>query len=162
MSVDPGIDPAAPLYPEKAVDALPSTPTVTWEEISQGGYPYTAVDANNLVYPEIDTTLLPGVPGQRGPRGARGPEGLQGPVGPQGPSISEQEILDVVIPAVSYKHMQIAPATIWTIAHNLHFLPNVTVFDSGGTQIEGNVTHNNTNSLSIQFSAAISGNAVLS
>lgn len=105
---------------------------------------------NSPGYPEIDTTLLPGVPGQRGPQG------------PQGPSVSAEQILDVVIPAVSYFHTQLASSSRWVITHNLSFLPNVTAFDSGGTQVEGNVIHLNTNSLSIEFSAAISGNAILS
>lgn len=163
MSVTPGIDPESPLYPEKSTDALPATPTVSWEEIVQsGGVPYTTVDVNNLVYPEIDTALLPGVPGQRGPRGPQGPQGAQGAQGPQGAQLTSEEILGVVIPAISYRHTQSAVSDTWNIAHNLHFLPNVTVFDSGGSQIEGNVIHLNTNSLSIEFSAAISGNAVLS
>lgn len=163
MSVTPGIDPESPLYPEKSTDALPATPTTSWQDIVQsGGVPYTTVDANNLVYPEIDTTLLPGVPGQRGPRGSRGPAGPQGPQGTAGPGPSPEAILEVVIPAVSYQHTQIAAASTWTINHNLNFPPNITAFDSGGTQVEGNTVHINSNSLTIQFSVAISGNAVLS
>lgn len=84
MSVEPGVNPDAPLYPEKSADALPSTPTMSWEAIPEGGYPYSTVDANNLVYPVVDTALLPGVPGQRGPRGNPGPQGLQGAQGSQG------------------------------------------------------------------------------
>lgn len=138
------INPDAPKYREKDVSLL-------------NGFP----DLNDSfpAYPEVDIDLLPGVPGQRGPTGPQGPTG---PTGPTGPAISEQEILDIVIPAVAYQHTQIAVSDTWIINHNLHFSPNVTAFDSGGTQVEGNVVHLTTDSLTIQFSAAISGNAVLS
>lgn len=129
------INPNAPKYREKDVSLLNGFPDLA------DSFP---------AYPEIDTDLLPGVPGQRGP------------TGPTGPAPSSQDILDIVIPAVAYHHTQGAPSNLWTIQHNLHFLPNVTTFDSGGTQVEGNVVHINTDSLTIQFSAAISGNAVLS
>lgn len=129
------INPNAPKYREKDVSLLNGFPDLA------DSFP---------AYPEIDTDLLPGVPGQRGP------------TGPTGPSITDQQIQEVVIPAVSYFHTQGAVSDLWTIQHSLHFLPNVTAFDSGGTQVEGNVVHINTDSLTIQFSAAISGNAVLS
>lgn len=156
------IDPNAPIYPEKDVDTLLPIEEGSYVIPAEGGFPIDVVNPADDQQAEVDITMLPGVPGQRGPRGQRGPTGLQGPQGPQGPGVSSQQILDIVIPAVSYKHTQIAPASTWAITHNLKFLPNVTVFDSGGTQIEGNVIHTNTDSLSIQFSAAISGNAVLS
>ena len=129
------INPNAPVLPEKDITLLNVTPDLA----NASGY-----------YPEIDISLLPGVPGQRGP------------TGPTGPAASQQDIIDVIIPAVSYQHVQIAAASTWTINHNLHFPPNITAFDSGGSQVEGNVVHINANTLTIQFSVAISGNAVLS
>ncbi|CAB4123764.1 hypothetical protein UFOVP45_22 [uncultured Caudovirales phage] len=101
-------------------------------------------------YPEIDTDLLPGVPGQRGP------------TGPTGPGVSDAQIASLIPGLVSYRHTQLAASNTWTITHNLHFMPNVTAYDSSGNMVEGNVVHTNVNSLTIQFSAAISGNAVLS
>jgi hypothetical protein len=85
-----------------------------------------------------------------------------GPQGPQGPSITNEQLLEVVIPAVSYKHMQNSMSNVWTINHNLKFLPNVTTFDSAGTMVEGDIIHISINSLTIEFSEAISGNAILS
>lgn len=126
------INPSAPKLPEMDISLLSGTGL--FSNSSPG-------------YPEIDITLLPGVPGQRGPTG---------------PGVTDQQIIDVVIPAVSYNHIQNSASTTWTITHNLTFLPNVTVFDSGGTMVEGNVVHVSINQLTIQFSAAISGNAVLS
>lgn len=94
---------------------------------------------NSPGYPEIDITLLPGVPG-----------------------VSATYIKETAVLATSYHHIQNSASSTWTINHNLHFLPNVTVFDSGGTQVEGNIVHTNVNSLTISFSAAIAGNAILS
>ena len=82
--------------------------------------------------------------------------GPQGPAGTNGVSASE------IVPLVSYRHLQSTPASSWTINHNLNFFPNVTVFDSGESQIEGSVTHINETQLTITFSAAISGKAHLS
>jgi hypothetical protein len=97
--------------------------------------------------------------GQPGPQGV---PGATGPTGPTGPGVTTQQILDVIVPAVSYRHTQSAALTTWTITHNLHFRPNITAFDSAGNIAEGNVTHTSTDALTIQFSAAISGTAVLS
>ena len=93
---------------------------------------------------------------QGGPQGIPGPTGPTGPMGPSGLTASE-------IPAlVSYTHNQSAASTTWTITHNLNFKPNVTVFDSGESMVEGSVTHTNNTTLTITFSAAISGRAHLS
>lgn len=94
--------------------------------------------------------------------GQPGPRGVPGPTGPQGPAATNEQLLAVIPAAVSYNHNQIAAATTWTITHNLHFRPNVTVFDSSGTMVEGNVTHTSVDALTITFSVAISGQAVLS
>lgn len=123
---------------------------------------------NSPGYPAIDTSLLPGVPGQRGARGATGPTGPAGPTGPTGPQgvtgpTGPGASSDPALPSkVAYKHIQSAASTNWSITHNLHFFPNVTAFDSAGNIAEGSITHTNNNSLSIAFSAAISGTAILS
>ena len=82
--------------------------------------------------------------------------------GPQGPSgIDGTQASD--IPAlVAYRHIQSATASTWTVVHNLNFYPNVAVFDSAGTQVEGSVTHTDETTLTISFSSAISGKAHLS
>lgn len=94
---------------------------------------------NSPGYPEIDITLLPGVPG-----------------------LSTTFIKETAVAATTYRHVQISASNTWTITHNLHFRPNVTVFDSAGTMVEGNIVHTNVNSLTISFSASISGSAILS
>jgi hypothetical protein len=82
--------------------------------------------------------------------------------GPQGPSGADGVQADSIPDLVAYTHTQSATATTWTITHNLGFYPNVTVFDSGDSMVEGSVNHASINSLTITFSAGISGKAHLS
>lgn len=63
--------------------------------------------------------------------------------------------------ALRYVHTQAADSTTWTINHNLGYMPNVTVIDSGGNDVEGSISYTNLNSLDITFTASISGVAYL-
>jgi hypothetical protein len=67
-----------------------------------------------------------------------------------------------VVPLVAYEHPQSSAASIWTITHNLNFFPNVTVLDSAGTQVEGELAYLSRNQLQIEFAVPISGTAFLS
>jgi hypothetical protein len=62
----------------------------------------------------------------------------------------------------AYHHKQGASSAVWEIRHNLGFYPNVTVMDSGESQIEGELEHLTKNTLRIIFSVPISGDAYLS
>lgn len=64
--------------------------------------------------------------------------------------------------AETYVHHQASPSTVWTIDHNLPYLPNVTVVDSAGTQIEGSVVYTSGTQVTVTFSAALAGKAYLS
>jgi len=65
--------------------------------------------------------------------------------------------------AQSYTHVQSSPAETWTIVHNRGANPaGVTAFDADGNQVEGVIAYTNTNLMTITFSTAISGEAVLS
>jgi hypothetical protein len=66
------------------------------------------------------------------------------------------------LPESVYVHSQNTPSTSWEVQHNLGFFPNVTVVDSGETQVEGNVIYNNINRVTIDFSTAFAGKAYLS
>lgn len=66
------------------------------------------------------------------------------------------------LPESFYMHEQAVPSESWVIDHPLQFFPNVTVVDSGGTQVEGNVIYNNMNRVTIEFTAGFSGKAYLS
>jgi hypothetical protein len=82
--------------------------------------------------------------------------------GPQGPSGLAGVQNDAIPELVAYTHTQSSTSDTWTIAHNLNFYPNVSVFDSAGTMVEGSVTHTDDTQLTITFSATISGKAYLS
>lgn len=62
----------------------------------------------------------------------------------------------------SYLHTQGVPAAVWTIPHNLGFYPGVTVIDSAGAQVIGDVSYPTINTAVVTFSAAMSGRAALS
>ena len=87
--------------------------------------------------------------------GPQGPQGIQGPAGTG--TTTEQ-----IIAATSYTHNQIAASSTWTISHQLGFKPNIIVFDSANTQLEAEILHNDNNSITITFSASMSGKAYLS
>jgi hypothetical protein len=71
-------------------------------------------------------------------------------------------IKELPFPAVAFRHNQGISSNTWSIKHNLNFYPNVTVVDSAGTIVEGEISYTNPNSLVLHFQAAFSGNAYLS
>lgn len=79
------------------------------------------------------------------------------------PFITE-EILNTTIDSnkdKNYYHDQAIPSDTWAIVHNLGKKPSVTVIDTAGTEVEGEVKHISLNEVKIMFSAAFSGNATL-
>jgi hypothetical protein len=96
-----------------------------------------------------------GPEGDPGPQGPSGPQGVQGVPGPVGPSGPQGE------PGGFFAYTQPLPAAVWVIAHPLPFPPNVTVVDSAGEQVEGDVAYVG-NQVHVTFSAAFSGTAYLS
>lgn len=94
--------------------------------------------------------------GPVGPAGSSGPQGPEGPQGEQGePGVSGGA-------SQSFSFEQADPSDTWEINHNLGFHPNVTVTDSGGTQVEGLVTYIDLNNLSVSFTVEFGGKAYLS
>jgi len=63
---------------------------------------------------------------------------------------------------VAYVHTQGVSSASWVIHHNLHFYPNVTVQDSAGNIVEGEITYTNSDSLTVSFQTAFSGEAYIS
>lgn len=88
-----------------------------------------------------------------GKPGPEGPEGPVGPTGPQGPAGTG---------SASYVHTQNSAASVWTIVHNLDFQPNVTVVDSAGSEVEGDIEYVSGSTVQVTFSAAFGGVAYLS
>ena len=69
---------------------------------------------------------------------------------------------DVPFPSVAFNYVQMTSSSTWTIKHNLNFHPNVTVVDSAGTIVEGEMTYVDQNNMILHFQSAFSGNAYLS
>ena len=60
-----------------------------------------------------------------------------------------------------YVHRQNVPDDTWTIQHNLGKYPAVSVVDSAGTVVYGEVQYLDLNSLTVSFSGGFSGKAYL-
>lgn len=61
----------------------------------------------------------------------------------------------------SFEYTQPTPSDTWVITHNLNKRPSVTVLTSAGDEVEGAVTVNSLNQITITFCAAFSGSAIL-
>lgn len=61
----------------------------------------------------------------------------------------------------TYTHEQSVASNEWVINHNLGRHPSVTIVDSAGTQVFGDVEYNSENQITIRFSASFSGRAFL-
>ena len=70
--------------------------------------------------------------------------------GPQGPS-----------GASAFVYQQAAPATTWTINHNLGYKPSVELLDSGSQEIDGDVSHPSDNQTVVTLNPASAGLARL-
>jgi hypothetical protein len=62
---------------------------------------------------------------------------------------------------LNYLHVQNTPASIWSIVHNLGKRPSVSVMDSAGTLVIGQVIYIDDSALEIHFSAPFGGVASL-
>jgi len=61
----------------------------------------------------------------------------------------------------NFVYNQASPDLVWNIVHNLDKFPSVSVVDSAGTTVFGNVQYLNVNELTITFNGAFSGKAYL-
>lgn len=62
----------------------------------------------------------------------------------------------------TYTHNQLSAAAVWTIAHGLGRIPQITIIDSGGDEVEGASAYPDLNTVILSFSAAFGGTAYLS
>ena len=60
-----------------------------------------------------------------------------------------------------YPHTQAVPDTVWVIDHNLGKYPSVICFDSANDEIEGMISYQSLNRVTVTFSAATGGYAYL-
>ena len=84
------------------------------------------------------------------------------PLSPPVVNVNEVVVRGINAPAVAYHHVQGTSSAVWTINHYLGWQPNVTVQDSGGSVVEGEISYTSVNALTVTFSGAFSGNAYLS
>lgn len=61
----------------------------------------------------------------------------------------------------AYVYIQSSAANVWVITHNLNKYPSVTVVDSAGSVVVGEVVYNNANKVTITFIGSFSGKAYL-
>lgn len=65
--------------------------------------------------------------------------------------------------STAYVHNQASAASSWTINHNLGYYPGgVSIIDSAGSKVYGDVTFVSENQLVVNFSAAFGGKAYVS
>lgn len=82
-------------------------------------------------------------------------------------SKTEQPSVDVIITGgivgtdKNFIFTQSSASDTWTINHTLNKFPSVSVVDSAGSIVIGNVTYNSTSQITLTFSASFSGKAYL-
>ena len=77
--------------------------------------------------------------------------GVQGPAGPTGPQGE----------SAGFNFTQTSSSATWTINHNLGYYPAVTLYTSGGLEMEGEVLNTSLNQVVVYLATAISGSARL-
>lgn len=104
---------------------------------------------------ELELVIVPGLPGPQGPTGPQGIQGQTGPTGPQG----IQGPIGPIGLDLNYVHDQPIPNNTWNITHNLGKYCSVTVVDSAGSYVLGDVSYIDTNNAVVSFTTSFSGKA---
>lgn len=87
--------------------------------------------------------------GIEGPVGAQGPAStIPGPPGPAGGSV--------------FEHDHPIASAVWNINHGLGRHPGITVVDTAGDLVEGDVHYVDVNNVTLTFASAFSGKAFFS
>lgn len=71
------------------------------------------------------------------------------------------EYVTITSSDLHFEHDQSTPSSSWSINHSLSKFPSVTIVDTSGNEVEGDVQHTDNNNLTISFSASFSGKAYL-
>jgi hypothetical protein len=85
-------------------------------------------------------------------------DAIPGPRGPQGPPGKDAGSLA----AVSEVFVQNVASDTWTFVYDLEYIPTVTVVDSAGSTVEGEVRYKPDHVIEIKFAVPFSGTAYLS
>jgi hypothetical protein len=64
-------------------------------------------------------------------------------------------------PHGTYTHTQASASSIWTITHNLNCYPAVSIVDSAGSLVFGEIEYISANVVRVTFAAAFGGKAYL-
>lgn len=75
--------------------------------------------------------------------------------------IGKKVMWEPIVGDITYTHSQSTASDTWTIQHNLHRKPSVTIVDSSDNIIHANTVYNSETKLTITFSGATSGKAYL-
>lgn len=128
-------------------------------------------NSNVVVFSDVGMQGPPGAMGATGTAGANGLNGLAGSAGVAG--VAGQNGIDGINGTngtngldgsgvdKNYIHNQGLPALVWVITHNLNKFPSVSVVDSAGTLVVGDITQLNQTTLTVGFNFAFSGKAFL-
>lgn len=120
------------------IQVIEERPTI---EIGSGG-------TIRLEKPNVEVLSI----GSQGLKGIKGDTGATGATGETGATGDGDR---------NYVHVQNTPLAHWTVVHNLGKYPAITVVDSGGTEVVGQVNFVSTAILTIDFSGAFSGKAFI-
>ena len=140
------------------------------------------IENNSQIVLEEETINL--IIGETGPQGVRGNTILNGSGGPNlylgelGDFYIDTDTQEMYGPKtvsgwgtpvdlvtnqeLGYVHTQAVPAAVWTITHNLGFMPNITVVDSFERVVEGSYEYLNEDTVQLTFDGGFSGKAYLS
>lgn len=99
-----------------------------------------------VVVDEQTNEIVVSAPGPQGPQGVQGVQGEKGERGD----------------LLTYVHSQESASDTWVIQHGLGAFLNVTVVDSAGTTVEGDVTYDDLNTITIRFTSQFAGTAYVS
>jgi hypothetical protein len=110
----------------------------------------------------VDTEVTLEVVGEVGPRGPQGIQGEIGPVGPQGDVGPIGPEGPAGTSSGAFRHNQAAASAQWSFVHDLGYPPAVTVVDSAGTQVFGDVTYIDDFTIQIDFAFPFAGYAYCS
>ena len=112
------------------------------------------IDDHTIVSHESETVVIE-TTGTQGPEGPVGPKGLDGIDGEKG------DKGDPGVSGASYVYTQGVADTIWVVNHGLNRYPSVTVIDSAGDENVGDIKYNNSNTITLTFSAPFAGQAFI-
>ena len=75
--------------------------------------------------------------------------------------IGKKVMWQPIVGDITYTHSQSSASETWTVTHNLHRKPSVTIVDSSDNIIHANIVYNSENKLTITFNGATSGKAYI-